>query len=88
MWGVWYIPDYFPPVGWRVYLWGAEGLGFLHLAAALVSPLSEVSLFGVSFSMAFLTCFLVVLGFTQRMQRTTVFIEVNITNPNMVVTIM
>ena len=65
--GGWYIPDYFPPVGWRVYLWGAEGLGFLHLAAALVSPLSEVSLFGVSFSMAFLTCFLVVLGLTQRM---------------------
>ena len=56
--------------------------------AAVVNPLSGVSPFGLSISMAFLKRFLVVLSLTHRMQRTTECMTVNVTNPDIVVTMV
>ena len=63
-------------------------LGFSRLVAAVVNPLSGISLFGLSISMAFLKRFLAVLSFTHRTQRTTECMTVNVTNPDIVVTMV
>ena len=63
-------------------------LGFPSLEAAVVSPLSGISLFGLSISMASLKCFLAVLSFTHKTQRTTECMTVNVTNPDIAVTMV
>ena len=63
-------------------------LDFPSLEAAVVSPLSGISLFGLSISIAFLKRFLAVLSLTHRTQRTTEFMTVNVTNPDIAVTIV
>ena len=79
-------------MGWIVKdtfsLWRAEALEFSRLVAAVVNPLSGVSFFGLSISMAFLKRFLVVLSLTHRTQRTTECMTANVTNPNIAVTMV
>ena len=63
-------------------------LGFSRLVAAVVNPLSGISLFWLSISMAFLKRFLAVLSLTHRTQRATECMTANVTNPDIAMTMV